>query len=315
MHAPIFTIWKKVLSIRLAKRCFFFSVFFVLFFQAPSPVYAHRAGKNNSFRSPPTSLSLPSKYGKIIYRYNEQSSKILYIVGISHRDSISRQNGVKTVKTQCEVYKIGKWLNRHRGLNLLLPEGFFDTVTSISSSRPSVGSPLPDDLSLEKSLADNSRFINAEMLLMQHLHMLACQVEDQKLYDAVFDKLAKLEDAYTDPLDHLHLERQITCLQEERTATILQNIPSVIKAEFHKGAITTEKALFTIGLNHIPTILKYLKDDKLHIDNPASPGPSHNTHFADLNLKDKGFGIVIIIPHTLIQDKDVLKATNLIGLI
>ena len=315
MHAPIFTVWKNSRPIFLVKRCFFFSVFFILFGHAPSPVYAYPAGKHISHRSPSTSLSLPSKYGTVIYRYNEQSSKVLYIVGISHRDSISRQNGANTVKTQCEVYNIGKWLKQHRGLDLLLPEGFFDTDASISSSRPSVVSPLPDDFSPEKLLADNSCFINAEMLLMQHFHMPACQVEDRKLYTAVLSRLAKLENAHTDPSRLPELERQITRLQKERTAAILRNIPSVIKAEFHRGAIATEKALFTIGLNHIPAILKSLKDDKIHIDNPDSPALSQGTHSADLKLKEKGFGVVVIIPHTLIQDKSVLKMTNLIGLI
>ena len=68
---------------------------------------------------------LPPQYGEVIYCCNEKSVNQLFIIGMSHRDSISRLNGLNTSRVQAEVYKLGEWLIQNRGLELLLPEGFF----------------------------------------------------------------------------------------------------------------------------------------------------------------------------------------------
>ncbi len=68
-------------------------------------------------------------YGEVIYQSNGETYNQIYIIGLEHRDSITRSNGTNTSKVQAEVYKIGEWLILNEGLRLLLPEGFFTKKT------------------------------------------------------------------------------------------------------------------------------------------------------------------------------------------
>ena len=66
---------------------------------------------------------IPEEIGQVIYQCNGDGSKDkqLYIVGLEHRDAITRSNGISTSKVQAEVYKIGEWLVLNEDLDLLLP--------------------------------------------------------------------------------------------------------------------------------------------------------------------------------------------------
>ena len=258
---------------------------------------------------------LPPAYGKVIYCFNETSPKKLYIVGISHRGSSNRLNGPDTSKTQAEVYRIGEWLNLTSELNLLLPEGFFSGPKTAADFRLIRQNEPLDNHSLEKKLADESYFVNAEMLLVEQFQMRARQVEDRGLYEAVLNRLLKLENNADNPAAWLSLCAEIDYLQERRTAAILQKIPTVIEAEFDDGNIKNKNAMFTIGLDHIGTIINYLNKNKINIQSPTSFATVQDDYVADLNLIKEGFGIIIIIPKTLVQDQEVLKMTRLDGLI
>jgi hypothetical protein len=316
MAVPIAS--RKVVSkTRIIRRLILSGVFFLSSLQTVTFAQAHFDSKNVREQNTQSTamFSLPSTYGKIIYRYNETSPNKVYIIGISHRDSRTRLNGSNTAKTQTEVYKIGEWLNHNRNLDLLLPEGFFNAPETQTKVRPlRLHQPL-DDNTLEKTLADNSRFITAEMLLMQQFHMRACQIENQRLYDAVLNRIVKLEATHNDAATDLTLEMQINRLQEERTAAILQNIPKVIETEFHKGAIRNKNALFTIGLNHIATIISYLKNNKIQLQPPSHASSLNADCSTGVNFQNKGFGVIVIIPHTLVRDREIMKMTNLIGMI
>ena len=52
-------------------------------------------------------LNPPAQYGEVIYQTNEKSPNQLYIIGTSHRDSLTCLNGSLTPRVQAEVYKIG----------------------------------------------------------------------------------------------------------------------------------------------------------------------------------------------------------------
>ena len=43
-------------------------------------------------------LNIPAQYGEIIFRCNEKSPKQIFIIGMSHRDSFTRDNGSQTSK-------------------------------------------------------------------------------------------------------------------------------------------------------------------------------------------------------------------------
>lgn len=302
--------------IRIAKHLIFSFVFFLLFFQVLPAAQA----RNNSAKPMDQALrsmtfSLPPSYGKVIYRYNDTSPNTVYIIGISHRDSHTRQNGCFSVQTQLEVYKIGKWLNHYRNLDLLLPEGFFSpsgTQHDLSLYRHV---PPPNETTLEKKLADNSHFINAEMLLLEHFPMRACQVENHRLYEAVLNLVCRFEQKHSNPAADHSLETKIERLQKKRTAAILHNIPAAIENEFQKGLIKHKNALLTIGLDHIATIINFLKEGRINSQaNVSHPASKESTAY-DSELKSKGFGVVVIIPRVLYQNQEVMKMTNLYSLL
>jgi hypothetical protein len=312
MQASVFTRQNIFATTWLTKRLFNFGVFFLFIFLnlILSNAFAG-TGETLWHHTGISVLSLPSHYGKVVYISHEKSPNTLYIVGISHRGSHSRLNGSDTVKTQTEVYRIGEWLNRNLNLDLLLPEGFFDSGGPSAPTRPVSSLQTLDDASLERALADNSHFLNAEMLLMRRLHLPAGQVENRKLYDEILSRIIKMENHPIDIASYLSLEMQIDRLQEKRTAVLLNNIPSVIESEFKKGAIKHKNALFTIGLNHIKAILQYLKETKITSQKSAFSHSRKNPIVADLGLKYSGLNVVVIIPHTLIEDRQVLRKTEL----
>ena len=301
---------------RIPNHLIYPGIFFLLLFQIFSLAQADAKYNDLPEHELAAGISpLPPSYGKVIYRYNENSPKKLYIIGISHRDCQSRLNGGNTAKTQVEVYRIGEWLTRNRQVDLLLPEGFFNPSNAIDDLHlVRQGIPMNNSI-IETKLTDDSHFVNAEILLMEHLQMPACQVEDRGLYDAVLNSVIKLKEEANDPADCLSLRAEIKYLQEKRTAAILQKIPAVIKKNFHNGNINSETALFTIGLNHIDTIIKYIEQEAIHIQPPSSNSPMKDDYVADLALLKEGFGIIIIIPHTLVNDQEALKVTKLSGVI
>lgn len=251
---------------------------------------------------------LPSEYGEVIYRINEDSPKQLYIIGISHRSPESGKNNDDTVRTQAEIFRIGEWLNRNNGLELLLPEGYFGSRKDFNAS--DAFSAGLDTVRLHEELADESRFINAEMLLLEHYDMRASQVENRKIYDAVLSSLEKLRKDDLDlsseaKLDELHF------LQDVRTAMLLQNIPDVIENELVNGTIRRSSAMFTIGLNHVQDIIRYLDENPVNINVPEAVTSEIEDYRAELDLIKKGYGITIIIPRTLADNARLLQVMNL----
>ncbi|MFZ5996199.1 MAG: hypothetical protein ACOYW7_01730 [Nitrospirota bacterium] len=265
------------------------------------------------------SLTIPREYGEIIYRQNEASPRHLYIIGMSHRDALTRANRSTTPRAQAEAYKIGEWLVQKEGLNLLLPEGYFAVRSegreaaagykSGSEQRmPGPSGSGMDIATLESQLADTTRYITAEMLLSDHYHLKLRQVEDRELYDAVYDSLRRLEQgANNDPF----LKSELDYLQERRTAIMLQKIPELIELEFVRGAITSKKALLTIGLNHIPEVIKYLKEKRIAIYCPLFTSVGYGDYISEVNLCKGDFGVTVIIPRTVMDDREVLVMTRL----
>ena len=266
----------------------------------------------------PDYLDMPSEYGEVIYRINPQSPKQLYIIAISHRDPDSGANSGTTVQTQMEIFRIGEWLKNTTHLNLLLPEGYFNgtkarsidtpsAIQAISHSEPE----LLDNALLHKRLAADKPFVNAEMLLMEYLSFHASQVEDRNIYDAVRNSLGNLKTSnaqHTSPADNV---AEIKYLQEIRTAQLLQAIPTVIEDEFQSGAIGDRSALFTVGLNHIKDIFRYMENDRIHIASPQKSNIQPDILSPKLHLTESGYGVTIIIPRTLANNRKLLQMTRI----
>ena len=263
----------------------------------------------------------PKEYGEVIYQSNRESSKQLYIIGVEHRDTFTRSNGTNTSKVQAEVYKIGEWLIRNEEVQLLLPEGFFTKkvgkavlIKSPTEKSPN-GPKLMASSDLEKRLANNQAYVNAEMLLKECYECYGLrvrQIEDKDLYEAVNLVLSKLLLNDVNNSSHLPaLESELNYLQERRVAAMLQKIPEVINEEFQSGNIERERALFTIGMSHVPDIIKFLNNNRIEIHGPLLSGKKDEDSPSDLNLLKEQFGITVIVPKKLADDERVLKLCGL----
>ena len=266
---------------------------------------------------------LPVEYGEVIYHVEGTGSNQLYIIGISHRDPQKSLNNSTTVKTQADVFRIGEWLSANRQLQLLLPEGYFGQSESVPAEasrlaqiafnhQSATASLQLDNVILYRKLADESCFTNAEMLLMESCKLPVSQVEDQQIYDAVLRGLMNLQGSGTGA-DTSYSQRhaELEYLQQTRTAVLLQKIPSVIDGQMDNGTIHHRSAMFTIGLNHLQDIIRYLQNDAISIDFPGPEGRQDIRQQARLNLLKQGYGITIIIPRTLADDHKLLQVTKL----
>lgn len=145
--------------------------------------------------------AIPSSYGRVIYQRPGRSDKHIFIIGNSHRNALTRRNGANTAQTQVELYKIGEWLIRTEGVELLLPEGFFQRApagreppskalavqkeSGQESGQKHVAATRP----LEELFSDDTLQISAEIVLKAKFGLQIHQVEDEKLYFAVGDCL------------------------------------------------------------------------------------------------------------------------------
>ena len=265
-----------------------------------------------------TNSKIPAEYGQVIYQHNEESQNQLFIIGISHRDSLTRVNGDNTSRVQAEVYKIGEWLIRNKGLELLLPEGFFKERAEEREADIKAGFEKRNDRlkplglkELEKKLSDDSIFLNAEMLLRRNYPLSMEQVEDKALYNAVSSGIQKLVNNRYKVSDYHFLKSELDYLQDRRTASMLQKIPEIIQDEFRQGTIKERKAFFTIGLSHIYNIIKYLDENRINICPPPATSVQSGDYITELNLVKEDFGVTIILPRTLADDQEILRITKL----
>jgi hypothetical protein len=290
-----------------------FAFFFLLTSSSPAEENSalHETNSSTLDRS-----HIPQEYGEVIYQSNGESSKQLYIIGLEHRDSLTRANGTHTAIAQAQACKIGEWLVRNQGLGLLLPEGFFTkrkgkTVLSGYSAEKKTGALKTLDINdLEKRLADNHTYVNAEMLLKKHYGLRTRQVEDKNLYDAVHDALLRLVINGENHGDPGALKSELDYLQGKRVAAMLQRVPAVISEEFQNNNIKNQRALFTIGISHLSDILKYLHKNKIEIPSPPLSGQKEDW-VGDLNLAKERFGVTVIVPRELANDRKILRMTGL----
>lgn len=262
---------------------------------------------SNAEAGPNQGAAIPSEQGEIIFRFNEHSSNQIYIIGLSHRDTLTRANGRDTLKSQVEAYRIGEWLIQNREVELLLPEGFFSRKAADETGNVKRASL--DKKTLEEKLGQENVYINAEMLLMESHNIKSQQIEDMNLYNSAREKVSQLEKYCKDSLESLFIKSSLDYLQERRTAAMLQKIPEVIESEYQTGRIKNKKAIFTVGMSHLPGIIKYLKQQKIEISSPAfSP---YDDYSSGVKLLEHNFGVTVIIPRTLANNRELLKLTRL----
>jgi len=259
------------------------------------------------------SCPLPEAYGEVVCRYNEKSPNQLYIIGIGHRDTLTSANGRYTSRVQAEVYKIGEWLIQNQGVELLLPEGFFVESHTKTAKRKVQGRllpTLPGDRNieiLEKIFSDELAFINAEMLLRENFSLPVKQVEDRDLYQAVYENIRLPAGSKENMEKNFLIRSELDYHQKRRIGAMLQRIPQVVNEEFLEGHIDSKKALFTIGLSHIPNIIKYLEERKVTVLSPLFTPVKYEDYVDELNLEKENFGISVIVPRSLIRDHETMS--------
>lgn len=243
-----------------------------------------------NFLKQKSQLEISRSYGEIIYNSNNDSENQIYIIGISHRDAFTRKNGNLTAESQKEIYQLGKSLIKNNKLELLFPEGFF------SSQQNDIIKENYFNEFLESRLKNDNLFLNAEMLLIENTGIRTKQIEDLNLYNKAVEQLKSLEDS-KDPYQYIFEKGKMEYLQKMRTAVMINEIPIILDKEFKEGRIKSKKALFTIGLSHIPDIIQFLKEEKINVDSPAFT--SFEDYQSDLNFSKEDYKITVIIPNTL----------------
>jgi hypothetical protein len=261
---------------------------------------------------------IPAEFGEVIYRCNPRSPNQLFIIGMAHRDSLTGLSGPNTARVQAEVYKLGEWLIQNERCELLFPEGFFASPAARTAIEQKIATDeklsCPESIdikSLEEKLSDKRSFVNAELLLKRNYPLKLRQVEDPKIHRAVGDLIGKLANCANDNSEYLRVKSDLDYLQERRTASMMQKIPEIIRDEFREGTIKSPKAIFTIGLSHLPKIIRNLEENRVKIYSPGLAVDKKEIFIGDLNLKKENFGVSIILPHTLAGDRKTLQQTGM----
>ncbi|HKK02207.1 MAG TPA: hypothetical protein VJ955_08570, partial [Desulfuromonadales bacterium] len=246
---------------------------------------------------------LPGNLGRIVYQQYPDSPCQLYIVTNSHRSYATGANGPQTVQAQIETFRIGEWLLKKRHLDCLLPEGFFGLGND--GALPLRKTKRLASRILKQRLADTSRFVNAELLLHRHYGIGLYQVEDRVLYTrARILLLSGLTGAAALSPD---FDGDLAYLQDRRLAAILQNIPAALADVSRQEQISAPKAMLTIGLAHLPELVRYLETGDISI--AAAPGGNNlfPPFHARLALDRQDVGVTIIIPRSLLSDSKLAQ--------
>jgi hypothetical protein len=273
-----------------------------------------KSGEPGSASLSPTQ-TIPARFGRVIYHHGKPGAKHLYIVGMGHRDTLTRSNGDKTALIQAEVYRIGEWLIENADIDLLLPEGYFSgkgdrEKRGVFRRKPNINraTVLLDEKRLEEELGGGA-YVNAEKLLMDSYGVPAGQVEDYGLYKSIVDKLKQMDKNNGNSFGILFEKMELDYLQDKRTAEILRNIPDAVRAQLRAGRITHGNAILTIGISHLNQIIAWLKQNDIIIRSPAFS--SFEDYVSELTTLEGGFDITVIVPKTAAEDRDLMAKTSL----
>jgi hypothetical protein len=264
-------------------------------------------------------LTVPAEYGRVVYQYDGENPSQVYIIAVSHRNLLENRTAENTAAVQAEAYMLGKWLVENEHPGLLLPEGFFRADRGRSAGTGKAAAPgrtggrddSPEGMdALRAVLSGDAAYANAETLLKYRFGLVMGQVEEKGLYEAVRKQLAGLREA-ANVYEGFYLRAGLEYLQQRRTAAMLQRIPDVIRQERDRGGIKNRKAIFTIGLNHIKEIIDFLELGAISVPAPLFSDTEWGDYSSGLRLLEEGYGVTIIIPRTLVEDRTLLAMTGL----
>jgi hypothetical protein len=151
------------------------------------------------------------------------------------------------------------------------------------------------------------------MLLKEDHPLRLKQVEERALFEAAGAGISRFVRSTStgDFAEYLSVKLQLDYLQQRRTAAMLQKIPWVIDREYQQGSIKNRKAIFTIGMSHLHKIIDYLDQSKIAVYSPLFTSDKSEDYVAELDLFKKNFGVTVILPRTLADDRRMLETTQL----
>ncbi|KIH76004.1 hypothetical protein SAMN05660860_03491 [Geoalkalibacter ferrihydriticus] len=244
---------------------------------------------------------LPSSYGQVIYQKNPSANNQIYIIGQAHRSSVDGKNGEKTVRAQMEIYRIGEWLIRQRKVELLLPEGFFQSGEARTAHKPQSfftdEAAFLDNQSLRTQLQDTRKFVSADILLSRQFRVTLAQVEDENLYHTVVRLVRELAEQRGELNEGLF--KQLDDFQKKRSVAMLKNIPAAVESAYQNGGTENKHAIFTIGMAHLSEIIDFLREERI------------GTTEGKDDLLHGEYGVTVILPRSLAEDEAALRLTRL----
>lgn len=254
--------------------------------------------------------AFPSHRGRVVFERPGTADQHVYIIGESHRSSQTGENGPDTVAAQTDVYRLSQWLIETQAVGLFLPEGFFEGRPREPQSTG--GGIVPnrrwlDDVTLARRLADTRVFSSAGTLLRESCSVRFRQVEDEHLYLQALELVSSRTGRPSDTEWLADLEQ----VQRRRSAVMLQNVSPVVQEEYGERRIPNRRVILTVGLAHLEEILRVLSEERIEAA-PSTCPPARGPGFEpELAWLDADFGVTVIIPQSLWEDRVALRVARL----
>lgn len=266
-------------------------------------------GYGQTCPAPNAALGLPAHLGEVVYQQNSDRNDRIYIIAQSHRSAITGEENGNCQRVQAEVYRIGEWLIANEKVEALLPEGYFCELPASGRKpdqpvRKKVGATRLDDAALVARLSDPSVFANADRLLYANYNLSLCQVEDRGLYLTAVEKLRSLLSVTPQKQPDPGALASLMYYQQKRSAVILRNIPQALAGDEARDRGEIHRAMLTIGLAHVGTIIDFLNNGKAQVLPPINTTGSLKAFTCDLRGLEKNYAITVILPRTLADLKE-----------
>lgn len=252
----------------------------------------------------------PSHRGRVVFERPGTADRHIYIIGESHRSAQTGGNGPDTVAAQADVYRLSQWLIETHDVGLFLPEGFFEAGPRTPQSTREGTVPdrhWLDDVTLARRLSDTSVFRSAGTLLRESCSVRFRQVEDENLYLQALDLVSSRTGRQFDAEWLADLEQ----VQNRRSAVMLQNVAPVVQEEYRERRIRNQRVILTVGLAHLEEILRLLSRERMEVA-PLTCPPARCPGFeSELAWLDDDFGVTVIIPQSLWENRVALRVARL----
>ncbi|MHB8764042.1 MAG: hypothetical protein ACYDA8_06860 [Deferrisomatales bacterium] len=132
-------------------------------------------------------------------------------------------------------------------------------------------------------------------------------MEDENLYLQALELVSSRPGRPSDAEWLADLEQ----VQKRRSAVMLQNVAPVVQEEYRERRIRNRRVILTVGLAHLEEILRSLSEERTKVA-PLTGPPARGPGFeSELEWLDDDFGVTVIIPQSLWEDRVALRVARL----